>query len=152
MVLCAASNILEALFDNDTGACVRLDFVDNQAVMTSALIEDRSSLNEEISFKDGIVAVRHTLTLVADRNLAEAWLEPAFCSEAVLCGLCAVVTLNDGCTLLVGCSERFGTQQPLRPVSIVSSSGSRLADMPTLTLTLESYDTSAAAICETFNG
>ena len=122
-------------------------FVDKGAVMSCSLLEDRSSFDEKFTFEEGVVAVQHTLRLVADRNLAGAWLEAEFQREAVQRGLCAVVTLNDGRQLLVGYSARFGAQQPLRIARIETSSGGKLSDVPTVILQLESFDTSAAAEC-----
>ena len=151
VALLAANNISAAQFDKVTGECTQLVMVDHQAVMNVELVEDRSSLEEEFSFDDGLLSVEHRLTLVADRNMAEAWFDEEFRCEATRCGLCAVVTLSDGRVLLVGYSERFGAEQPLRIKSLHSHSGCRLVDMPTLTLTLESCDSSAAAICQTLN-
>lgn len=115
--------------------------------MSCLLLEDRSSFDETFSFEEGVVAVKHTLRLVADRNLGGAWLEAEFRREAVQRGLCALVTLNDGRQLLVGYSARFGVQQPLRISQIETSSGQAPSDQPTVTLQLESIDTSAAAEC-----
>ena len=147
MKLCVADNVTNVLFDDERAECVRLKFVDDQAVMECSLVEDASTFEELFEFDGDIVSVRHTLTLVADRNMAEAWLESTFSRESGRVGLCALVTLNDGRRLLVGYSERFGAQQPLRVKQIASGSGSKRIDIPRLTMTLESFDTSAAAIC-----
>lgn len=146
MRLFAADNVARVTFGADASTYLRLIFTSATAVMECSLLEDTSSLEESMSFEGGAVAVRHTLTLVADRNLAAAWLGPEFRNESLLKGLCAVVTLNDGRQLLVGYSERFGAQQPLRIKEIISSSGQRPSEAPTITMILENYDTSVAAL------
>ena len=146
MQLCAADNIANAEFDAATTLCKRVVFEDSDSVMTCSLLEDASSFKERYHFDGGAIAVQHKLTLVADRNMAAVWLESSFHHECMRKGVCAVVTMNDGRQLLVGISARFGTEQPLRPIEIISSSGSRLSDVPTITFTLESYDTSPAAL------
>lgn len=145
--LCAADNIAVAGFVDNATVCNQLEFVDDNAVMECMLLEDCSSFEERFSFDDGVVAVQHTLTLTADRNLAEAWLEPEFRNESVAKGLCAIATLNDGRTMLVGYSERFGASQPLRISEIAVLSGCKLSDVPKITMILDSFDTSPAAIC-----
>lgn len=147
MKLCTTDNVAMAVFGADAITDTILEFVDSNEVMECSLLEDCSSFEEEFSFDQGVVAVRHTLTLVANRDLAAAWLEAEFCDELRLRGLCAVVTLNDGRQLLVGYSQRFGGQQPLMVKGVKVWSGESLADIPTVTLTLESYDTSAASTC-----
>ena len=145
--LCTTDNIAGVGFSSDATTNASLEFVDSNEVMECSLLEDSSSFEEEFSFDQGVVAVRHTLSLVANRDLAAAWLEAEFCGELRLKGLCAVVTLNDDRQLLVGYSQRFGGQQPLRVKGIKVWSGVSLSDTPTVTLTLESYDTSAASTC-----
>ncbi len=146
MQLCTADNIANVEFGADAVTYKRMVFVDTDSVMTCSLLEDASSYEERYMFDGGAVAVQHKLTLVADRNMAAAWLASDFHRDSVRRGLCAVVTMNDSRQLLIGCSARFGTEQPLWPVEIISSSGCRLSDVPTITFVLESYDTSTAAI------
>lgn len=144
--LCASDNIERVTFASDQDSL--LEFVDSSAVMECSLLEDSSSFEEEFSFDQGVVAVKHQLTLVANRDLGAAWLEPEFSNEDRRQGLCAVVTLNDGRQLLVGYSKRFGAQQPLRIKEVKVRSGRKLSDVPTVTLILESCDTSAASTCQ----
>ncbi|MBQ2394443.1 MAG: hypothetical protein II307_01615 [Alistipes sp.] len=145
--LCTSDNIAVAEFVDNATVCNQLEFVDDKAVMECMLLEDCSSFEEKFAFNDGVVAVRHTLTLIADRNLAEAWLEPEFRNDSIVKGLCAIITLNDGRKILVGYSERFGASQPLHISEIALSSGRKLSDAPKITMVLESFDTSAAAVC-----
>ncbi|MBE6211127.1 MAG: hypothetical protein E7130_05810 [Rikenellaceae bacterium] len=149
VALSATDNIAEVQFAAGGVLCTSLKFVDDDAVMECSLLEEGSCYEEEI-LPDGLaVAVKHRLILTSDRNLAEAWLEPDFRLEGLYRGLCAIVTLNDGRKLLVGYSERFEAQQPLRIVSIKNSSEQRCSDVPTVVLVLENYDTSEAPIIVT---
>lgn len=149
VVLTATDNVAEALFATGGTLCTSLNFADEEALMECELLEESSCFEEELTSESGVVAVAHRLTLVAERNAADGWLAPEFRAESLEGGLCAVVTLNDGRTLLVGYSERFGAKQPLRVVSIRSSSGTRRTDPPTVTLTLENFDTSIASVIVT---
>lgn len=144
--LCSAKNIQYVDFGSDATCYRKLEFCDEDEVMSCQLCEEASSLEEILSFDGGRVAVQHTLILVAERNQSAVWLEAAFCREAMQDGLCAEVELNDGRRLLVGYSERFGAQQSLRIKEIRSLSGRTLLESPTIAMTLESYDTSAAVI------
>lgn len=146
MQLCRADNVVFVRFGEDATTYNTLMFDDVEAVMECSLMEDASIYEERISFDEGVAAVQHTLTLVADRNGAAAWLEQEFLHDGSDKGLCAVVTLNDGRQLLVGYSERFGAEQPLHIAEIVSTCGRSLADLPTITLTLTSFDTTASAL------
>ena len=116
----------------------------NKAPYEFELFDEHSSLSEQMVAENGILKVTHRLTLVADRNLASAWLEAPFTNQAIDKGLVAEVTLTDGRHLLVGWSHRFQAEQPLRLSSLRSDSGTRANETPTLTLTLESRDNTFA--------
>ena len=149
VVLTATDNVAEALFAAGGTLCTSLNFVDEGALMECELLEEESCFEEELSSDSGAVAVKHRLSLVAERNEVDVWLAPEFRTESLNCGLCAVVELNDGRRLLVGYSERFGAKQPLRVVSIKSSSGTRRTDPPKVSLTLENFDTTIASVIVT---
>ena len=150
--LTSAANLLEVQFD-DSGSiphCSLLRLADPAAVMHCRLIEDDSSLVETLDARNGFPVVTHSLSLTADRNLAEAWLNPQFAREAAAHGLTAFVKLNDGRQLLLGVSRRFGIEQPLRILSITVDSGRKPADQPAIRLLLESADTAFAATLQPF--
>ncbi len=105
------------------------------------LLDDASLYEEQLCSKGGTPLVEHRLTLVAERNRASEWLDGAWQESLATEGAVAVVELNDGRALLVGHSEAFSDEQPLRLTSLVSSSGRALLDAPRLTLELVSYDT-----------
>ena len=108
------------------------------------LLDDRSSFEEVTASDAGAVSVVHTLALVASRNDAAQWLAPDFMLRAAHEGLIADLTLNDGRRLLAGCSAALGKEQPLRLVSLQSTSQHRLSQTPAVTLTLRSEDTAFA--------
>lgn len=109
------------------------------------LIDDESHYEEELENKNGITRLSHRLCLTANRKCAEAWLDKEFLELAAIDGVVAVVTLNDGRTLIVGYSAHFEAEQPLRLHSLTSTSGSKLNDTPWVELQLRSYDTAFSA-------
>lgn len=145
VALTTAGNLREAEFADDGRTCRPVEAWDDGAVMRCRLLEERSSCTESLMVEGGAVAVKHRLHLVADRNLAAAWLEPDFIAEALCGGLAAAATLGDGRRLLLGVSPKFGIEQPLRLRSLTVDSGSRADDAPTVEMVLESVDTSFAA-------
>ena len=149
VVLTATDNVAEALFAAGGTLCTSLNFFDEGALIECELLEESSCFEEELSSESGVVAVGHRLTLVAGRNNVDGWLASEYGVENLNRGMCGVVTLNDGRKLLVGYSERFESQQPLRITTIKSSSGVRRTDPPTVTLILENFDTSFAPIIVT---
>ena len=105
------------------------------------LIDDRSSYIQQLQADDGAVVVEHTLCLVARRNDAEAWIDSNFVERAVLQGLWAEVTLNDGREYEVGRCESVLYSTPLRLVELTADSATSVRQEPTVTLTLRCYDT-----------
>ena len=148
--LSAAANIRDIEFEEGGGltVCSLLNFADNSAVMRCELLEERSSFVETLTADGSSVAVKHTLKLVADRNMAQGWLEPRFISEAMCGGIVALVTLADGRRFIAGVSRKFGLEQPLRLKSITVDSGRSATDEPEVILILESFDTAFASTLE----
>lgn len=105
------------------------------------LVEERSSYIEEVISDDGILRVHHTLTLVVPRSEVASLLQiaPALAAE----GVTGSVTTSAGERLIVGWSNRFILEQPLRLTSFVIGSGARHADGNEATLRFESDDTTA---------
>lgn len=104
------------------------------------LVDDLSSLEEASKHPYGVQKVSHRLTLVADRNKGEAWLDEEFIERCSIEGVVAEVHLCDGRTMLVGYSAHFSDEQPLRLESLTYNSGCSLHDTPTLSLKLVSED------------
>lgn len=105
------------------------------------LLDDASHYEEVVESRDGVTKISHRLTLVAERGDAEPWLDIDFVERASIEGLVAVVGLADGRSVLVGHSLHFGSEQPLRLQTMTSASGSKLHEIPTVTLLLTSCDT-----------
>ena len=94
------------------------------------LVDDSSAYQQSIEASES-VAVCHTLTLVARRNDAEAWLSESFVQRAACGGFVAEVVLNDGRRYSVGDSS-----SPLYLTKLVSDSKTSVVGEPTVTLTL----------------
>ncbi len=109
-----------------------------------ALKEYASAFDEQLSVEQGLIAVTHTLTAVIRRRDARFWLDAEQLRRLAEQGTVAEVTLTDGRRLLVGWSERFGACQPLKLASMVSHSGKRPDDEPTVTMVLTATDTAFA--------
>ena len=128
---------------SDNGSRCSADF--RAAPCRVPLVEFRSHFDERTACEGGPVCVEHTLTLVADRRDAAPWLDRDFVRRCAYEGVVAQVTLNDGRTLLAGCSEHLRSEQPLKLVSLQVLSGVLPSDRPVAVLTLRSVDTAAAA-------
>ncbi len=105
------------------------------------LLDDASFYEEEITTDTGGRRVKHTLTLVAARTEAQAWLDEEFVERVASEGVVATVKLCDGRELLVGYSAHFAEEQPLYLASLSVASGRKLLDTPQVVLTLVSHDT-----------
>lgn len=121
---------------------VKVAFDDTGIPLT--LKEYASTLDEQLSVEQGLVAVRHTLTAVMRRRDALLWLDAEQLRRLAEQGTIAEVVLMDGRRLLVGWSERFGACQPLKLASMVSHSGKAPDDEPTVTMVLNTTDTAFA--------
>jgi hypothetical protein len=141
VALHSADAVREVSFASD-GECAIL-FGDEATEVE--LLDDGSTFVEKITTDTGIALVRHTLSLVASRNSAEAWLDPDFLQRATRIGVIAEVVLNDGRAFVVGYSQHLTTEQPLRLREATISSGDTPLCSPTVTLCLTSTDGHAAA-------
>lgn len=105
------------------------------------LLDDGSLYEERTECNGGIHRVSHTLQIVANRDNANEWLSLDFLERASIEGVIAVISLYDGRCLLAGYSAHFGSEQPMRLESLISSSGDSPRDTPTATLRLIAQDT-----------
>ena len=119
------------------------DVVPGQGVEVS-LMDDGSHYDEVTEAQGLPVSVVHTLTLCSDRWLAAAWFDKEFMQRAAADGLVARITMATGEQIVVGWSERFGVEQPLRLKTLSFTSGSKPNDSPRVVLTLWSRDTESA--------
>ena len=119
------------------------DMVQGKGI-TVELLDQGSHYDEEASADNLPVSVQHTLTLCAWSDRGAAWLDADFLARAAADGVVARVGLRSGESMVVGWSQRFGLEQPLRLRSMAFHSGSRLSDSPHVVLTLTSHDTASA--------
>ena len=108
------------------------------------LIDDESTYEELFSASNGLVSVQHTLTLVADRNMANEWLQREFLERCSTEGAVAHIVFASKEEIKVGYCPRFLVEQALRLDSLRFSSGDRLNASPRVTLTLKCHDTHSA--------
>lgn len=138
-----AGNLLRTVVTAD--GRIEAVFRDATQLTGLPLAEQRSSYAELSDTDAGPLRVRHTLTLVMDRETARTLFTPAFRRTAQTEGLAALVTMASGERLLAGWSARFGTAHPLRPGSFGMESGTEPLDGTAAVLTLTSEDTDPAA-------
>ena len=108
------------------------------------LIDDESTYEELFSASNGLVSVQHTLTLVADRNRANEWLQREFLERCSTEGAVAHIVFASKEEIKVGYCPRLLVAQALRLDSLRFSSGDRLNTSPRVTLTLKCHDTHSA--------
>ena len=143
-VLLAPTGCFDVEFEDDGARCtIKTPF--HYTLMQCEPDCDGSSFDERLEIKNGVRTVTHTLTLLSDRNGAQAWLETDFLSRLRFDGALAVVELNDGRRLLAGMSSRLYDEYPLKLRSATALSGCRPADVPQVKLVLEYTDDAFAA-------
>lgn len=123
---------------------VRLEVEEGCNCVEVELVDDRSSLEDSVESRSGVLLVKHQLELIALRNSAAAWLEREFLEMCATVGVVAVVEMTCGRKVVVGVSESFLTEQPLRLDSLTSLSGRSPLDAPLVHLRLVSQDCSLA--------
>ncbi len=112
-----------------------------------AFVEDRARYTQSALPEGGpVVLVRHTLAMKLPDNPDTRRSIADLLAVAAAEGVVALVTLASGRLLTAGYSVRFGTAYPLRVTGLESNTGAVPADLPTITLTLESIDADPAII------
>ena len=104
-------------------------------------LEDGAEYRETIAAKDGAPTVAHELTFTLERMDADT---TAAIIEASRSGLIAVVVTINGDALLLGYSQEFGKERPLRIASAQATTGRLLSETTSETVTLRSEDVSKA--------
>ena len=108
------------------------------------LIDDRSAYVETLTADEGLLRVRHTLTLVFDKHQADAWFDRRWLERCATDGVVAAIETAAGERLRIGRSDRFGCEQALRLERFTFASGAAPGDRPTATLVLASEATDRA--------
>ncbi|MBQ9137087.1 MAG: hypothetical protein IJX65_00435 [Alistipes sp.] len=109
---------------------VALRFVAVTEQIAVPLIDDASEYKQTVVASE-LGVVHHVLTLVARRDDAQPWLGEEFALRAVLEGVVATLTLEDGRECTLGSPDI-----PLRLDTLQSTSALSPSDEPTVTLTL----------------
>ena len=110
------------------------------------LLDDGSCYEETISAEQGLVSVRHTLTLCAQVDKAGEWMDADFLQRCATEGVVACVGLASGEELRLGWSPKFGFEQALRLDKLNFHSGDEPNTPPSLRLTLWSQDIESAVV------
>ena len=87
------------------------------------LIDDRSAYVETLTADEGLLRVRHTLTLVFDKHQADAWFDRRWLERCATDGVVAAIETAAGERLRIGRSDRFGCEQALRLERFTFASG-----------------------------
>lgn len=117
-------------------------FRDPSLIYKIDILEDKSSYKEQTNIENGIAYVRHTLNIVLRREVAINFLDDL--SSKYIDGVVAIVTTMANERLLVGISERFGLEEPLRLQKTDFNTGISSKEYPTFSLTLQCDDTEYA--------
>ena len=107
-------------------------------------LEDGAEYRETIAAKDGAPTVAHELTFTLERMDADTATAIEAIIEASRSGLIAVVVTINGDALLLGYSQEFGKERPLRSASALATTVRLLSETASGTVTLRSEDVSKA--------
>ena len=135
------SQIAGLEYDQEGSVCTGLKVMSQAGVVKYDILEDKSSYEESVSESNGFRVVKHTLNLIRGMVSTDKMYPVA---EWMVNGCVALVTFIGGKRLLIGLSESFGMEYPLRLVSVLRNSGCKMDDGVTEKLTLESMDVSEA--------
>lgn len=111
------------------------DFKEGEAVYT-----------EQVSVKDGLTSVKHTLTFSFEKIDEQSRRSVNELLSESDKGVVAVITTSNGENLLVGYSRKFEAQRALKVVSNTCTTGRVFADDTLDTVTLQSEDTSRSKL------
>ncbi len=106
-----------------------------------------SHYDESFMTDNGLVSVQHTLTLVAAREDAKAWIDAEFLRNCAADGVAAKIILSTGEKLTIGWSKKMRFEQALRLKSLTCSTGTRPKHRPRIELILSCCD-----VCSAYNG
>ena len=108
-----------------------------------SIVEDSGLYTEVFNLCEGVGSVEHTLKFSLDWREGSTEVVAGLIAESA--GLVALVELADRRKLLVGWSQKFGGERPLRVTQMKVNSGSLREQQPVVEVTLQSVDTDTAA-------
>ena len=123
-----------------------LSLTTGAAIAVYQFDEDSAEYSEVHRRTDGSYSVEHRLSMSLgrfDSSSREAVEEIALTSE---CGVVAVVRTCSGEEFVVGYSQEFGAERPLRLLSSEATTGAKPSDATCRKLTLGSLDTASARV------
>ena len=144
--ICAATDISNLTYNKNNHAYSNIELRENCKFANYEFRENEASFSEEVILQNGIVSVKHTVQFSLERpdsNSAVALNELMKISQD---GMIAIVATNSGINFLVGYSQDFAAEQPLRIDKSSLDSGEKYADSSLETITLVAEDNSIAAI------
>lgn len=106
--------------------------------------EDQAEYIEQVSFSQGALVVRHELRFMLEKMGDEISPIISELNQSSLTGLIGIVVTPNGDSFVVGYSEEFRAEQPLRVRSITGRTGKGLSDPTYELITLGSEDVSKA--------
>ena len=112
--------------------------------MALPLAEWRSEYEERVDSRNGTPYVEHLLRVVVPAEYAHDHLDAGLLRRWALSGTAAVIGTESGERLLVGWSERMGSEQPLRLTAVEHLTGPSPRTIPATVLTFRCADASPA--------
>lgn len=121
-----------------------LQLKDGSKFATYDFREDEAEYRETVSFAHGAYTVQHELKFLLDKMDMNSYRAFKDLIENSSKGfVAAIVSPNDDCHI-IGYSNEFKAERPLRVTSIVGTSGKNLKDGSSEIITLQSTDVSKA--------
>lgn len=147
--LIESDDMLNAVYDREKSIYSQIVLKEECGLKTYEFREGEAFFSEETETVDGTIRVRHEITFSLERPDKDSANAMDEIINASANGIIAVVTTNNGVSFLVGYSEKFGTEQPLRIKNSHMTTGRQFQDITVETITLVSEDCTKALVYET---
>ena len=138
--LASVNDITDVVTDNTSGICTGINFVENGGFSLYEFMEGEASYSEKMSAADGVTEVEHEIKFSLERPDNDTKMAINELLKTSHKGIVAVVTTNSNVSFLVGYSDKFGTEQPLRLEKTEMSTGTNPANNTSEIITLVSKD------------
>lgn len=140
------SEIAEVTAQGSTTEFTAITFEEGCCFSKYEFREDEAVYKESVSVSNGARIVTHELSFLLDKMGSECSAAVSAIAEAADEGLIAIVQTTNGDTFLVGYSQEFGKERPLRLDSSDGTTGKQLSDGTSEVVTLSSTDVAKARI------